>query len=97
MSQISKVKVETQVRDNHWAISNSFGIMSTILLYSIFSVETELTETRGHLLQFDVLIRKLFLIIIAQKVWKNKDPNLVVVRIQIGNLIMSGKAKYVNA
>lgn len=97
MSQISKVKVETQVRDNHWAIPTSFGIMSTTLLYSISSVETELTETREHWLQSNVLIRKLFLIIRAQKVWKNKDSDLVVVRIQIGNLTMSSKAKYVHA
>lgn len=97
MSQISKVKVETQVRDNHWAIPTSFGIMFAILLYSISSVETELTETREHRLQSDVFIRKLFLIILAQKVWKSKDSDLVVMRILIGNLTMSSKAKYVYA
>lgn len=69
--------------------------MSPTLLYSISSVETELTETREHWLQSDVFIRKFFLIILAQKVWKNKDSDLVVVRIQIGNFTMSSKAKYV--
>lgn len=95
MSLISKVNVETHVRDNHWAIPISFGIMS-ITLYSISSVETEITETRVHWLQSDVLIRKLFLIIRAQRVWKNKDSVLVVVRIQVGHLTMSSKAKYVH-
>lgn len=73
LSQISKVKVS----NNYWIVP-FIGIMLTVLFYFIFNVQIEHTEVREEWLQSDFLIRMLFLIILAQNVWRNRDCDTLV-------------------